>query len=128
MKIELDETLSGKYRIEAYSSDGLVINEATYTGSLIVSPDEIITDWPPQTFADLAAQHTRMLADLEPEVLLLGTGTRLRFPAGEVLEPLYQDRIGFEVMDTAAACRAYNFMMGEGRRVIAALLRIEDGG
>lgn len=126
MKIELDETLSGKYRIDAYSSDGLVVNKTLYASSLIVTPDELITDWQPQFLPDLTVRHIHNLVDTEPEVLLLGTGARLQFPPNEILEPLMSGGIGFEVMDTGAACRAYNFMMGEGRRVVAALLRIES--
>lgn len=126
MKIELDENPLGKYRIEAYSRDGLSINGARYTGSVVVTPDRIIDDWPPRDFADLAAQHMQMLAELEPEIVLLGTGARLQFPEQEILEPLYTDNIGLEIMDTGAACRAFNFLTVEGRKVIAALLRINE--
>jgi len=123
MKIELDEMLSGKNRIEAYSGGGLWVNAIRYDSSLIVTPEEIFTDWPPQSPDDLAAQHMQRLVDTEPEVLLLGTGARLQFPNDATLQPLFQARIGFEVMDTGAACRAYNFIMGEGRWVVAALMR-----
>lgn len=126
MKIELDENPFGKYRIDAYSRDGLLINDTRYGGSVVVTPDRILDDWPPLLFADLAAQHIRMLAELDPEIVLLGTGARLRFPAQEILEPLYADNIGLEVMDTGAACRAFNFLTVEGRKVIAALLPIND--
>ncbi len=125
MKIELDETLSGKYRIEAYSSDGVVINKTLYEGSLVVTPEELITDWPPRTLDELTARHFRELADRGPEIVLLGTGALLEFPDDTVLEPLVSNSIGVEVMDTGAACRAYNFMMGEGRKIVAALLPIE---
>jgi uncharacterized protein len=126
MKIELDENPLGNYRIEAYSRDGLLINQTRYTGSIVVSPDSIIEDWPPQTFADLAAQHMRLLAELEPEIVLLGTGARLWFPEEDILEPLRTGSIGLEVMDTGAACRAFNFLTVEGRKVIAALLQISE--
>lgn len=125
MKIELDQPLSGKYRIGAYSSGGLVINETRYENSLILTPDEIIEGWPPRTYAELAPEHMQIVIHHEPEILLLGTGAQLRFPDNSVLEPLFSGNIGFEVMDTGAACRAYNFLMGEGRRVMAALLMIE---
>lgn len=126
MKIELDEVLSAKNRIDAYSSEGLLINATHYEGSLIITPDRIITNWPPRSPDDLAVQHIQCLIDTDPEVLLLGTGSQLRFPTNSVLEPLIQARIGFEVMDTGAACRAYNFIMGEGRRVVAALIKLEQ--
>lgn len=125
MKIELDEIVSDKNRIDAYSSEGLTINTVLYEGTLIVTPDEIITDWPPRSADDLAPQHMERLIDTEPEVLLLGTGARLCFPSNRILEPLMKAGIGYEIMDTGAACRAYNFMMGEGRRVVAALITME---
>lgn len=126
MKIELDDNPLGNYRIESYSRDGLVISETCYTGSVIVAPDSIIDDWPPRRFADLAVQHVQSLADMEPEILLLGTGSRLRFPEQHILEPLISGNIGYEIMDTGAACRAYNFLSAEGRKVVAALLQIAE--
>ena len=124
MKIELDDNPLGKYRINAYSSEGVVISETRYTGSVIVTPDAIIDDWPPRTFADLAVQHIQVLLNLEPEIILLGTGSSLRFPDNDILQPVYSGHIGLEIMDTGAACRAYNFLSAEGRKVIAALLQI----
>ncbi|MEJ2699077.1 MAG: Mth938-like domain-containing protein [Desulfuromonadales bacterium] len=126
MKIELDDNPLGNYRIDSYSRDGLVISETRYTGSVIVMPDSIIDDWPPRCFADLAVQHVQTLADLGPEILLLGTGARLRFPEQHILAPLTFGNIGYEIMDTGAACRAYNFLSAEGRRVVAALLQISE--
>ena len=124
MKIELDDNPLGNYRIDSYSRDGLVISATRYTGSVIVTPDSIIDDWPPRSFTDLAVQHVQALVELEPEILLLGTGALLRFPEQHVLEPLASADIGYEVMDTGAACRAYNFLSAEGRKVVAALLQI----
>jgi len=126
MKIELDENPFGKYRIDAYSGDGLLIGATRYTGSLIITPDRIIDDWPPRRFTDLAVQHMQVLMALEPEIVLLGTGAQLRFPAEDITAPLLAGNIGLEVMDTGAACRAFNFLTVEGRKVIAALLEIED--
>ena len=68
-----------------------------------------------------------LLVGHKPEVVLLGTGARLRFPPAAVLAPLTRAGIGVEVMDTAAACRTYNILAGDGRRVVAALLMIESG-
>lgn len=126
MKIELDENPFGKYRIDAYSGEGVRIGNARYTGSLIITPDSIIDDWPPRRFTDLAVQHMQVLVALEPEIVLLGTGSQLRFPAQDITAPLLTGNIGHEVMDTGAACRAFNFLTVEGRKVIAALLEIED--
>ena len=111
--------------IRLYESGRIMVREDSYRSSLIVLPDRLITDWPPQRFADLTAEHIRTLATLNCEVLLLGTGRQLRFPPPVVLAPLAAAGVGLEVMDTGAACRTYNILMAEGRQVAAALLMIE---
>ena len=85
-----------------------------------------IADWPPQTFSDLAAEHFEQIRQLAPEVVVLGTGSRLQFPRLADTRALIQANIGLEVMDTGAACRTYNILMQDGRRVVAALLMIES--
>ncbi len=98
---------------------------ATLSRSLIVSPTHLITDWPPQILADLQTEHWQQVLSLRPEVVLLGTGSRLAFPQPAVLSACYQAGIGVEVMDTGAACRTFNILAAEGRNVVAALLQIE---
>jgi uncharacterized protein len=85
-------------------------------------PDDLILDWVPQSLAELQAQHFEALHNFDVQMLLLGTGARLRFPDSRHLAPLYERGIGVEVMDTPAACRTYNILMAEGRQVAAALL------
>ena len=70
----------------------------------------------------LASTHLNAALALQPEVVLLGTGARLHFPPAEVLRPLIEAGIGYEIMDTSAACRTYDILMAEGRRVLAALV------
>ena len=123
MKLSLDGG-SATYKILAYAPGQVVVNEETFTRSLVVMPEHLIRDWPPQEFAAIAAPHFSQLAELRPEILLLGTGARLRFPAPALLAPLYDAGVGVEVMDTGAACRTYNILMAEGRAVAAALLMI----
>jgi len=65
------------------------------------------------------------IMSLDPEIVILGTGRELHFPAESITRPLAENNIGLEIMDTGAACRSYNFLVGEGRRVVAALLMIE---
>lgn len=126
MKIELDNLSPDLNLIQAYGPTGILIKNTPYPGSLIVSPDRILDRWEPRQVSDLTLAHIRSLIDLSPEIVLLGTGKRLQFPAPEILAALHHIHIGVEVMDTAAACRAYNFIAGEGRRVIAALIAIES--
>ena len=124
MKIQL-ETGGGQNLVRAYAPGSVTINDKMYTRSLIVTP-QTLTDWPPPSFADLLATHFAMLAELRPEVVILGTGMKLRFPSPGLTRALVEANIGLEVMDTGAACRTYNILMGDGRRVLAALLMIEE--
>ncbi len=78
--------------------------------------------WNCATFDDLGAEHFAQLATLGVETVIFGSGMRLRFPQPVWLRPLIAQRIGLETMDTAAACRTYNILAGEGRHVLAALL------
>jgi uncharacterized protein len=75
---------------------------------------------------ELAAPHIERLAALAPEIVLLGTGERHRFPPARVLAQIYAQGIGIEIMDTYAACRTFNILAGEGRRVLAALIVEQD--
>lgn len=83
-------------------------------------------DWKCTRFDQLTEAHFAMLADTQPELVIFGSGTRLRFAPPAFMRALMQKRIGVETMDTLAACRTYNILAGEGRQVLAALL-IEDG-
>lgn len=124
MKIELDSPAAGRNFIQSYSAAGIVINNVPYTGSLILSPDRIMENWPPRNAAELDATHIQQIIALQPELVILGTGNRLQFPSTDITALLHAAHIGFEIMDTAAACRAYNFTAGEGRIVVAALMAI----
>lgn len=115
-----------RYSIRNYGSGWITVNEQDIRHSLIVSPDQLILDWPPQTFTELDETHFVMIMALEPEIVLLGTGRRQQFPHPRLTQSLLDHGIGVEVMDTAAACRTYNVIMLEGRRVAAALLLIAD--
>jgi uncharacterized protein len=127
MHIQLETGAARSNRIRTYAPGRIVVNDTVYQGSIIVLPDRVLPEWPPQTFDALAPMHIAILAALELEVVLLGTGSRLRFPAPEILAPLITTGIGVEVMDTGAACRTYNILMAEDRKVAAALLMIESG-
>ncbi len=125
MKIHL-ESGAGANLVRHYGPGHIAVNADDYRVSLIVLPDRLIRDWPPQTFAELQTEHFETLAALRPEVVVLGTGARLRFPDPALTRPLIEARIGLEVMDTAAACRTYNILVSEGRIVAGALLMIEE--
>jgi uncharacterized protein len=97
----------------------------TLTRSLIIMPERLDTDWPPSDFVDLDSTHFEELAGRPGlEIVLLGTGARLRWPDPRILSALTNRGIGVEVMDTGSACRTYNFLMADRRNVAAALLMI----
>ena len=121
MKLHLDSVV-GQNRVTAYGSDYVAINGARRDKSLIVMPERIIDDWLPAGFASLTHADFEFIATLAPELFLLGTGAALRFPHPRLSQALAQARIGMEVMDTGAACRTFNILVAEGRRVAAALL------
>lgn len=110
--------------IRAYRAGCITVNEAEIHQSLIVAPERLITDWPPQDFVQLQEDHFQIIEQLRPEIVLLGTGARQQFPHPRLTSRLLQRRIGVEVMGTAAACRTYNIIVAEGRQVVAALLII----
>ena len=121
MKIHLDKD-DGRHFIRAYEPGRVRIGEAIYEQSLILMPDRIIPDWRPQHFGELDEAAIQALAALKPEVVLLGTGSTLRFLPSAWLSPFMGARIGLECMDTGAACRTYNLLISEGRKVVAGLL------
>jgi len=126
MKIDIDRNTEGINRIHAYSTGSIVIAETNYNSSLILSSDTIIDDWPPETIFQLKQDDLDQIIELDPELVLLGTGSHLHFPDHTITMAFYSRNIGIEVMDTGAACRAFNFLAAEGRRVVAALFMIED--
>ncbi|MCG6885896.1 MAG: MTH938/NDUFAF3 family protein [Proteobacteria bacterium] len=90
----------------------------------IMTARQLYTDWQPATFAELTAAHFDDVLALKPELILLGTGATLQFPAADILAPVHQAGLGIEIMGTAAACRTFNILVDEGRNVAAALLMI----
>jgi len=90
--------------------------------SVIIGSRGELMDWNCARFEDLSAAHFDQMAEYRPELILFGSGTRLRFTAPAFLRNLMTQRIGIETMDTLAACRTYNILAGEGRHVLAALL------
>jgi len=89
---------------------------------VVVTPERLVTGWMTGDIDDLRAEHLEALCEMDMELLILGTGPRQVFPHPRHLAPLLQRGIGVEVMDTAAACRTYNFLLSDGRRAVAALL------
>jgi len=112
---------AGRNLFSGYGAGYVAINGERYERNLIVLPDRIV-DWDVPGVEALSHSAFASLSKLPIDVLVLGTGSALRFPAPADMQVMAQAGIGVEVMDTAAACRTYNVLLSEDRRVAAALL------
>lgn len=110
------------YLIQAYGTDGVLIGGRLYREGLIVTPERVIAPWGPCDAAGLTVAHLDELLALAPQVMVLGTGRAQVFPDPAIAARVMQQGVGIEIMDTGAACRTYNILMSEGRRVVAGLL------
>ena len=107
--------------ITGYGDGYVSVNGARHESSVIVLPDRIVP-WEAKAFDALQENDFIVFRDLGIEIVLLGTGPKQRFPHPRITAPLPQARIGLEVMDVQAACRTYNILVAEERKVAAALL------
>jgi uncharacterized protein len=117
--------LSGPTALNTFTGYGpgyVAVNGQRHERSLIVLPERLVVDWTATSFEALAPEDLAAVAGLAPEIVLLGTGATLRFPSPELTRALVEAGIGLEVMDIQAACRTYNILVAESRRVAAALL------
>ena len=120
MKFQPDR--SDAQTISGYGPGWIGVDAEKVTTSLVISSAGHRAEWPCARFEDLTPEHFAPLADLGVELVIFGSGQRLRFPPPAWLAPLMARRIGLETMDTQAACRTYNILASEGRSVAAALL------
>jgi len=112
-----------KYQtVTGYDAEGVEINAQRFNFSLIVLPEVAPRPWPVTRFEDLTAAHFEQIAADRPDVVVLGTGARQRFVHPKLVASLSAMHIGVESMDSQAACRTYNVLMGEGRKVTLALI------
>ena len=121
MKLQADR-IEGQNAIARHGSEGVVVNKVEHRHSVIVPWSGAVRAWPVDGFDHLAEAHFAAIAELAPELVILGSGPRIRFVRPALLKPLIERRIGVETMDTAAACRTYNVLLAEGRSVVAALV------
>lgn len=125
MKLHQDSNAAAN-TVTGYGADYVEINLVRHERSVVVRPEGEVLDWPIDDFEQLGPEHFAALLDPVPEVVIFGSGARLRFLHPRLTAPLSARRIGIETMDFQAACRTYNILMAEGRQVAAALL-IEAG-
>ncbi len=113
--------------VHAVDITGIRIGDSLYSNPIILTPEQIFENWAPGSMEELRLEHLENLFALEPEVALLGTGPNQGFLGRDLMIEVYKRGIGLEIMTTHAACRTYNILASDGRRVAAALLPMSMG-
>lgn len=122
LKLHLNSP-DGHYQFTGYGDDHVLVNDQRLGFGLVVGPSLLDQEtFRGLVFEALEVAHFEWLRQQPAEIVLLGTGARLRFPHPSLTRPLMEAGIGLEVMDTGAACRTYNLLASEGRKVLAAIL------
>ena len=112
----------GLNHIQSVSEEEILIAGESHRQALVVTADRMIADWPVNAPEEIDRNHLELILELKPEVVLIGTGKRQRFLSPELLMTFYREGIGVEMMTTQAACRTFNVLIADNRRVAAALL------
>jgi uncharacterized protein len=120
MKLEADHF--DVQTIQSYGPGWVGVMGEKIQHSVIIGSNGQRVDWQCSRFEDLTASHFAQLAEFDAELIIFGSGSRIRFPQAAWLQPLMAKRMGLETMDTGAAGRTYNILAGEGRRVVVALV------
>ena len=110
------------YVLRGVSGAGVLVNQETLSRSFLLTPQRIVEGWRPTSAVDLLPTDMDAVLELQPALVLLGTGPRQKFPVAAVMAALLTRGIGIEVTDSAAAARTFNELATEGRRVVAAFL------
>ena len=121
MKFAQDSQEDG-YVITAYEIDSVSINGKTFSQSLVIANVQLNDNWNISSIESLTSGHIDQVLSFEPELIIIGTGNKLIFPAVEIYASIIERGIGVDFMDTGAACRTYNILMSEGRDVVAGLI------
>ena len=116
-----DDRIGGAFLVRSYAPGEVRVGDAVLHRSCLISAERLIEDWRPQTLDELSEADLAAVFALQPEIVVLGTGMRQRFPDTQLLAAILARGIGCEVMDTGAACRTYNVLVSESRRAVAAL-------
>jgi len=121
MKFAQDSQEDG-YVITAYDANSVSINAKKFSQSLVVASTRLHENWDIADIELLTSSHIELVLSFQPELIIIGTGNSLVFPAVEIYSGIIEHGIGVDFMDTGAACRTYNILMSEGRDVVAGLI------
>ena len=108
--------------IRSAGKEGIVVTDELDCNSLVLSAESVVPEWPVASVSELGPEHLQPIFDLDPEVVILGTGDTQAFPPPQLVMKFYEKGIGFEAMTTEAACRTFNVLVSEERKVVAALI------
>ena len=120
--MKLHPDASNAFSIQSYSDEDVVVNGNSQAGPLLLCSVQGPQKWSAESFASLTQASFDEVLPFSPELVLFGSGNRIQFPAPKLLQGLIQRRIGVETMDNGAACRTFNVLAGEGRRVVLVLI------
>lgn len=120
MHISLEEKNGNA--IEAYSENAVRINATEYQHNLLISRADIITPWPIQSLSQLTAEHLTTFIKMKPEIILIGHNEKNPLPPSSILDILTKQQIALECMLIAPACRTFNVLLGEDRRVVLGII------
>lgn len=118
------EVPENQFFIRSVSEEGIRVGDDYYNSSFIIADQQLLPDWNATSVEDINEQNLKAVFDLQPEVVIIGTGNTQVFLPPVTQAHFYRRNIGFEVMSTDAACRTFNVLVAEGRQVVAALLPI----
>lgn len=121
MKLQLSEGGTEPH-FTGYGDGYVAVSGQRYERPLLVIPGRAVEHWNVTSFETLTAADFDALLAMQPEIIVFGSGATLRFPRPEIVRPLAEAGVGLEVMDTRAACRTYNILLSEDRKVLAAIL------
>ena len=117
-----EDILTSRHRMTSYSDDSVSINEVVYRQSLVITAESLHIPWPVTGLQDLSEESLAPVIESGPAVVLLGTGSRQRFPEPRIFGVFGERGIGLEVMDNGALCRTFNILVAEDRAVTAAII------
>lgn len=117
-----EDLVNSAFVIHSYDESGININQRLYTQSLVLSANRLIEDWPIQQIDQLEQSLLEPIIELDPEVIIIGTGPNLVFPHPQTYAWIINQGKSIEFMDTGAACRTYNVLLSEGRKVVAGFI------
>jgi len=121
MEFSLDRG-TATYQIQAYEPGCITVSGEKIAHSILILAEHLISPWEPGSLELMKAEDIERILTFKPEVVIIGTGHKMQRPSLEVLRPLIDQNIGFEIMDTKAACRTYTLLMSEDRKVAALLI------